>query len=74
MIKIQITLNELKAPGNKKAGRIECISRSFDPVGEEEIWLREQIFAAIQQIGKEIGKREEAKVSMAEFPLGRRKK
>lgn len=73
MIKIEIQLDELKVSGEKKAGRIECISRAFEPVGEEEIWLRDAIFAAIQKIGKEIGEREGAKVSMAEFPLGKRR-
>jgi len=76
MVKILIEINELEAPAAKKvAGRIACTSRNFHPVTDEEAWLRDRIFAAIETIGKEIGEKKGASVAMSEFPVkfGRRR-
>lgn len=70
MIKIKIQLDELETITGKKAGKITCQSFSSDPVGDEEIWLRDCIFKAIHGIAKEIGDREGSVVSISDFPLG----
>jgi hypothetical protein len=71
MIKIVIQLNELETIEGKKAGRITCQSNSFDPVGDEEVWLRDRIFKDIEDIAGEIGNRAGSVVSITNLPLGR---
>lgn len=74
MIKIEIQLDELETVEGKKAGRISCESFSYDPVGNEEVLLRDLIFRAIKRIGEKIGEREGSAVSISDFPIGMKRR
>ena len=71
MIEIKITITEKEVPGRKGTyyGQVYAHPENFEPVGEQECFIRDLIMNQIKRIGEELMKLKGVKGFIAEVPI-----
>jgi hypothetical protein len=76
MIEIKITITETEIPDSKGMfyGHVQAMPESFEPVGEQECFIRDLIMNHVKTIGIELMKIKGVKGFIAEVPVKRKEK